>query len=206
MNVKALGSLLGLGLCVALSAAPAAASNVVISAGFGNLRLFSSTDPLVFGNFSNETQVTRNSIGNNLMSVQPDIPSVLYGKALRLLGVEFCYGASAGAQLTLAEINTYSHSTGPAGRQQRLIDLTVREDTACRYYKLATPARVSTESGVNFFFRANWLVAGTPFRVGRISFVFSTTNVNAPAPTSADEPVEDATEPAGGAVSTANPD
>jgi hypothetical protein len=205
MKVKVLGSLFGLGLCLALSAGPAAASNVIISSGFGNVRPLSPSDPLAFTNYSNEAVVTRSATGTSLMSVQPDIPSVLYGKALRLLGVEFCYGASANAPLMFAEINTYTHSTGPGTRQQRLLDLTVREDTACRYYKLATPARISTESGVNFFFGGNWAVAGAAFHVGRISFVFSTTNLAAPAPTSADEFVEDAAAPAAGAVSTASP-
>lgn len=156
--------------------------NILVSAGFGNWKPFSSTDPLSFVYFSGNTSVARSSIGGNYLSIQPDVPTVLYGRSLTLTGVEFCYAASASATLSYVEINTYTHSTGPGSRDQRFSDSTVRTDIACRLYTLATPVVLTAEMGVNFYVSVNWTVASANFALGRTTFVFVPTATIAAPP------------------------
>ena len=161
---------------------PPSTGNVLISAGFGNWHPFNSTDPLSYTYFSSQTQVTRSAIGSSFLSVNPDIPTVLYGRSLLFKGIVFCYDTFASTTLNYVEINTYSHTTGSLGRNLRFSDPTTRTGNACQTYTLPTPVSIGPNDGVNFFIQVNWSVAASQFAIGRTTFVFSPTTTVVPTP------------------------
>jgi hypothetical protein len=161
---------------------PPTTGNILISTGFGDLRPFHSTDDLSFTYLSSLTSVSKATVGTNFLSIHPSIPTVLYGRSLRLVGVEFCYSASVNAALSAVEINTYTHTAGPGSRDLRFTDTTARTDTACQYYVLPTPVTLTAEDGVNFFIQGNWTVAGTTLGIGRTTFVLRPTDAKADGP------------------------
>ncbi len=153
----------------------ASTGDILISAGFANWRPFNSTDPLSYTYFSSQTQVTRSSSGSNFLSINPDIPPVLYGKSLLFKGVVFCYDTLASTSLNYVEINTYSHTTGSLGRNLRFSDPTTRTGNACRTYTLSSPVVLGPNDGVNFFIQVNWSAVNTQFAIGRTTFIFAAT-------------------------------
>ena len=168
---------------------PPSTGDILISAGFANWHPFNSTDPLSYTYFSSQTQVSRSASGSSFLSVNPDIPSVLYGRSLLFKGVVFCYDTFASTTLNYVEINTYSHTTGSLGRNLRFSDPTTRTGNACRTYTLSSPVVLGPNDGVNFFIQVNWTAASTQFAIGRTTFIFApTTTIVAPslAPASAE--------------------
>ncbi|PKN94166.1 MAG: hypothetical protein CVU44_07125 [Chloroflexi bacterium HGW-Chloroflexi-6] len=153
--------------------------DILISAGFANWHPFNSTDPLSYTYFSSQTQVSRSAVGSSFLSVNPDIPPVLYGKSLLFKGVVFCYDTFASTSLNYVEINTYSHTTGSLGRNLRFSDPTTRTGNACRTYTLSSPVVLGPNDGVNFFIQVNWSAASTQFAIGRTTFIFAATTTPA---------------------------
>jgi hypothetical protein len=189
-----------------VSQIPPTTGQILISDGFGNWRPFNSTDNLSFTNFSGSTYFYKATTGTNYLSLQPSIPTVFYGRSLQLLGVEFCYTASTNVHFSYVEINTYTHTTGPGTRDLRFSDNTDRTDTACRYYVLPAPVKLTAEDGVNIFIQGNWSLANAPLILGRTTFVFAPTDSKALAPSGANVVTlqENGPQPADGG-STAGP-
>lgn len=155
---------------------------ILISSGFGNWHPFNSTDPLSYTYFSSQTQVTRSSAGSSFLSVNPDLPTVLYGRSLSFKGVQFCFDTFASTTLNYVEINTYTHTTGSLGRNLRFSDPTARTGNQCRLYMLASPVTLTANDGVNFFIQVNWSVAASQFAIGRTTFILEPTTTIAVAP------------------------
>ncbi len=155
---------------------------ILISAGFGNWNPFNSTDPLSYTYFSSQTQVSRSAAGSSFLSINPDLPTVLYGRSLSFKGVEFCFDTFASTTLNYVEINTYSHTTGSLGRNLRFSDPTTRTGNHCQLYMLATPVVLTANDGVNFFIQVNWAVAGAAFAIGRTTFILEPTSTIAGTP------------------------
>ncbi len=151
---------------------------ILVTAGHGDWKPFNSGDDLSFTYFSSSTYVTKATAGSNFLSIYPSIPTVLYGKSLRLLGVELCYAAQANAYLSYVEINK---ATSAGNRTMLFSDPTDRTDTACRYYVLAEPETLTAEDGLNLFVQAVWTTS-TNFNLGRATFVLQTTDVAAAPP------------------------
>lgn len=161
---------------------PPSTGDILISAGFGNWHPFNSSDPLSYTYFSSQTQVSRSAAGSSFLSVNPDIPTVLYGRSLLFKGVVFCYDTFSSTALNYVEINTYSHTTGSLGRNLRFSDPTTRTGNTCRTYTLASPVVLGPNDGVNFFIQVNWAAASTQFAIGRTTFVFAPTTTIAATP------------------------
>ncbi|MBI5964785.1 MAG: S-layer homology domain-containing protein [Chloroflexi bacterium] len=161
---------------------PPSTGDIYVSAGFGNWHPFNSTDPLSYTYFSSQTQVTRSSAGSSFLSINPDIPTVLYGRSLSFKGVQFCFDTFASTSLNYVEINTYSHTTGSLGRNLRFSDPTTRTGNQCQLYTLASPITLTANDGVNFFIQVNWTVASTQFAIGRTTFIFAPTTTPAATP------------------------
>ena len=164
--------------------------NILVSAGFGNWHPFNSTDPLSYTYFSSQTQVSRSSIGSSFLSINPDIPTVLYGKSLKFKAVEFCFDTFASTSLNYVEINTYSHTTGSIGRNLRFSDPTTRTGNQCRLYTLSSPIVLTADDGVNFYIQVNWAAAASQFAIGRTTFIFEPTTTIA-APPAAPQTIQD---------------
>ncbi len=161
---------------------PPSTGDILISSGFGNWHPFNSSDPLSYTYFSSQTQVSRSAAGSSFLSVNPDIPTVLYGRSLLFKGVVFCYDTFASTTLNYVEINTYSHTTGSLGRNLRFSDPTTRTGNACQTYTLASPVVLGPNDGVNFFIQVNWSAASTQFAIGRTTFIFAPTTTVAATP------------------------
>jgi hypothetical protein len=161
---------------------PPATGQITVSAGNGNWRPFSSTDGITFNYFSSVLYATKSTAGSTFLSVHPDIPTTLYGRNLQLVGVEFCYEASANVVLSYVEINIPDSSDGSASRMMVYTDNTDRTDTACRYYVLPAPADLTVEGGVNFFIQGNWISDGSTLRIARTTVVLQPTETVAAAP------------------------
>jgi hypothetical protein len=155
---------------------------ILVNAGFGDWKPFTSSANLSYTYFSSYTDVTKATVGSDFLSIHPSIPTVLYGKSLQLVGVEFCYTANAGTSLTYVEINKTTATSNAGGRTLLFSDPTARADAACRYYVLGAPATLTAEDGMNFFIQATWSTATASFDVGRTTFVLQTTGVAAAPP------------------------
>ncbi len=158
---------------------------ILVTAGHGDWKPFSSGDNLSFSYFSSSTYVTKATAGSNFLSIYPSIPTVLYGKSLQLLGVELCYAAQANAYLSYVEINK---ATSAGNRTMLFSDATDRTDAACRYYVLEEPETLTAEDGLNLFVQATWTTS-TNFNLGRATFVLRTTDVPAAPPSTPQDAV-----------------
>ncbi len=152
---------------------PPSTGDIYVSAGFANWHPFNSSDPLSYTFFSSQTQVSRSAAGSSFLSINPDIPTVLYGRSLIFKGVQFCFDTFASTSLNYVEINTYSHTSGSLGRNLRFSDPTTRTGNSCRLYTLASPITLTANDGVNFFIQVNWTVAASQFAIGRTTFIFA---------------------------------
>jgi hypothetical protein len=184
---------------------PPSTGDIYISAGFGNWHPYNSTDPLSYIYFSNQTQVTRSSTGSSFLSVNPDLPTVLYGRSLSFKGVEFCFDTFASTTLNYVEVNTYSHSTGSLGRNPRLSDPTARTGNQCRLYMLASPVTLTANDGVNFFIQVNWSVVSSQFAIGRTTFILAPTTTAAVAPAALQTLGSELTSPSSSIIDTSAP-
>jgi hypothetical protein len=154
---------------------------ILVSSSSGDWKPFSSGDNLSYSYFSSSTYVTRATAGSNFLSLHPSIPTVLYGRSLELVGVEFCYTAQANAYVSYVEINKMDSSSGTGTRKLLFSDPTDRTDSACRYYVLSSPELLTANDALNFFVQGVW-VTSTNLNFGRTTFVLRTTDIAAAAP------------------------
>jgi S-layer homology domain len=116
--------------------------------------------------------VAINSVtGMTYLHLFPTLPNILYGRRMRLMGVEFCYGASTTAVLNYVEVYTLAKSGTSSSYQPHLKDSTARTDHACRYYVLPAVVFLTAEDMVGFEVDVNWVSAGAWFSLDRTTFV-----------------------------------
>jgi hypothetical protein len=156
---------------------PPTKGQIIITPGNSAWEKFMYGDSLYFSNYSTYTTMTSPIVGFTYATIQPSIPTALYGRRLQLVGVEFCYTASATAILDSVEVNTFTASTGAGSRTTRFSDATERTDSACRYYVLPTPVTLTPDDGVNFFIHVMWTVSYAEFQLARTTFVLQATGI-----------------------------
>jgi hypothetical protein len=154
---------------------------IMVSSSPGDWKPFSSNDNLSYSYFSSSTYVTKATSGSNFLSLHPSLPTVLFGRSLELVGVEFCYTAQANAYVSYVEINKMDSSSGTGSREMLFSDATDRTDSACRYYVLSSPELLTANDAVNFFVQGVW-VTSTNLNLGRTTFVLRTTDTVAAPP------------------------
>lgn len=109
------------------------------------------------------------------------MPTVLFGRSLELVGVEFCYTAQANAYVSYVEINKMDSSSVTGSRKLLFSDGTDRADSACRYYVLSSPELLTASDALNFFVQGVW-VSSANLTLGRTTFVLRTTDTVAAPP------------------------
>lgn len=154
---------------------------IQISSGFSNWQKFHSADPISYSNYANGTYLRSTSVGTYTMVLQPDLPVVLYGRSLKLVGVEICYGAATGNFMSEVRLRTTTQSAGLASSTLSYSDGVDRTDTACRYYVISTPVVMTAEMGAEIFVDLTWTTANTDFGFGRATFVLAPTETIAAA-------------------------
>lgn len=154
---------------------------ILVSSSPGDWKPFSSGDNLSYSYFSSSTYVTKTAAGSNFLSLHPSIPTILYGRSLELVGVEFCYTAQPNAYVSYVEINKVDGSAGTGSREMLFSDSTDRADSACRYYVLSSPEVLTANDAINFFVQGVW-VTSTNLNLGRTTFVLRTTDTVAAPP------------------------
>jgi hypothetical protein len=143
---------------------------IMITPGNAEWLKRSESDDLSFENAGYQTNITKTTAGIAWITVQPSIPTVLYGRQLQLLGVELCYVASANAKLESVDLDTFTSTNGTVGTYTaQASDSTERTDTACRWYALASPYTLTENNGVVFYAHVNW-TAGGIFYITRTTF------------------------------------
>ena len=155
---------------------------ILITPGMSSWEKFYSADNTSFAYYSSVTELRKATTGTSFVTLQPTVPTVLYGRSLQFRGVEFCYTAQANAFLSYVEINTFSSVSGPGSVTHRFIDETDRTDSACRYYVLPSPVTLTADDGVNFYVEVNWTVANATFMLSRTTFVFEATGAKPTLP------------------------
>ena len=182
---------------------------VLITPGNGDWLKFLGTDDVGFNNYSNQTHVYKATIGDAYISIQPSIPTVLYGRNMQLVGVEFCYAATTQASLNHVEIDLVSATTGGSTGANLFTDNTNFTDSACRYYVLPAPITLTPSDSVIFFIQIHWTAVGGPtsiFSLGRTTFVLSPTDsmaVFSPPLTDLVMPLSETNAPANGTGTSA---
>jgi hypothetical protein len=143
------------------------------------------TGAVVTANYSRNVVnfTSAGAAANQFIGVGPALPVALYGRRVDLLGVEFCYDASASAVLDNVFLTLYDNSTTGFSSTQlaSVTDPTDRTDEACRVYNLATPFTLTGEELIEFSASVDYL-AGASFAVGRTTFIMNATNVPAATP------------------------
>ncbi len=125
----------------------------------------------------------------------PELPTSLYGKRVRLTGLELCYNAN-NAAVTLSEVTLTAWATTAAdgaNGQSVVRDTTDRDESTCRSYA-ATPRILGTNGFAELELDVDWNGTGS-FRIQRTTFFFRPTSTPA-GPLS----------PVGPAVAAAEPD
>ncbi|MEJ5223811.1 MAG: hypothetical protein WHV44_05090, partial [Anaerolineales bacterium] len=159
---------------------PPAVGEIVVSAGFSGWEPVLPTYSLAYYNYATGTYIRAPSAGTYTLVSQPDLPVVLYGKSLQLVGVEICYEASPGNYLNEVRLRTYTHVSGLGSSNLRFTDSTDRTDTACRYYVISpSPIVMTAEMGAEIFVDVTWTAGITDFGFGRVSYVFQPTGTTA---------------------------
>jgi hypothetical protein len=126
-----------------------------------------------------QTQYTSASTtGNASMFIIPTLPLAANGKALRMVGVEFCYDASTNHVIDVISYHRVSNSSGAPSPSNQVLDTMERTDEACRYYALGDTDLFS-DSTVSVSVQSAWTASGASLRLGRVTFMLEPTATNA---------------------------
>jgi hypothetical protein len=136
--------------------------------------------PLTLNRYYTDVQVTTPSTGTGFLIGAPDLPVSMYGQALALTGIEFCYSASSTAYLTQFDLYVDTQTSGVSTTYVNLAtDPTDRTDSACRLYTFS-PVTLSGEKIVSVKIHATWTNASSAFYLGRATFVLQPTTAVIP--------------------------
>jgi hypothetical protein len=149
---------------------------ILITPGNGNWLKYMAADDISFNYRSSHTEVMKATLGDAWISIQPSVPTVLYGRDMQLVGVDFCYTASTDTYLSIVELETFTSTAGEAHYDVQANDSTVRTDSACRYYELPAPVTLTPIEGVTFWVYVHWNAGGTKFNINRTTFVLQPTS------------------------------
>lgn len=144
----------------------------------------SSTGSLTESQFTTGTAFRASTTGARFIVATPDLPVSLFGRAVELRAVEFCYATGAGTFLDTIEINRLTSTAGESTQAGLVFDQTDRSGTACTLFTLATPAPLTADDSMTMWATINWTSAGTDFTVKRTTFILGATGQAAPAVTS----------------------
>jgi hypothetical protein len=103
--------------------------------------IFGGPEPTV-DLFADGFKLTTAEQGVTSAYLTPQLPTTLYGKATKLLGVEYCYSAGANAKLAGTFLELLSQTSGPdvpPGTTKVAEDTTTRTDSTCRTIAAASP-------------------------------------------------------------------
>jgi hypothetical protein len=157
---------------------------ILITAGLTSWTQIAYPGTLSILNYSNTSRWEDTVEEAVLVGNFPDTPVALYGRATELVGVEICYHASAGAPLTYVALNTTLQTTGWSEPQTAVLsDDTHRTDAACRVYAPASPIALTSEMGVNALVEVACGADTHSFEMGRTTWIFNATALDAVAPT-----------------------
>jgi hypothetical protein len=152
---------------------------ILITPGNGNWLKWHDTDDIAFTRNDSVTSVVKATTGETFISIQPSVPTVLYGNRMQLVGVDFCYNATASTYLAQVLLETFTSTTGGGSYTLGYSDVTQHTDSACRYYTLPAPLALTKYDGVNFWIKIHWSVAGMDFGITRTTFVLAPTDTMA---------------------------
>lgn len=147
------------------------------------VQLGASSLPTVY--FSDATRVTSPGIDSGVfLGANAPVPLALYGKKVRLLGAEICYLASANVTIDQVAVSVLHQSAGPGSTASGsdVIDLTDRNDAACRVYTLSSPARLTGNDLVALAVEADFATSAS-LLIGRATIILEPTTTNAVKPT-----------------------
>ena len=177
---------------------------ILITPGKGNWLKFLAADDIVFNHYDNYTSVVKATAGEAWISIQPSIPTVLYGRRMQLVGIDFCYQATANTYLSYALLETIASTTGDSSLSIQYSDGTDRTDQACRYYTIApSPVTLTKYDDVEFWILIHWNAGGTNFNITRTTFVLQPTDSTAAPFPDIVSPLTETNTPAQGRGSTA---
>jgi hypothetical protein len=154
---------------------------ILIDAGF-NWEQFNPTIPLEKYYSAGRINMYKATTGSVDFAVQPSLPIALYGRSLKLLGVEFCYAATFQSFIDQVAIRTATNISGTNSVTTRLVDGTDRSDTSCRYYALTIPYTLTEHDSASFHITINWTSILSSFSIERTTFVLKPSAIKVYAP------------------------
>jgi hypothetical protein len=119
---------------------------------------------------------------NQFLGIGPALPVALYGRRVELLGVEFCYSASATALIDDVYLTAYDNSTTGfsstqiAGLNDPPTGRTIRAASTT-----SPPVDAFRKELIEFSVKVDYSAAA-PFYVGRTTFIMNATNTPAVTP------------------------
>jgi hypothetical protein len=154
----------------------------LVSSAFGDWVPSEGDNPLEFSYTTNGAGVVSSEANTYWLILYPDLPMVLYGGTLQLIGVEFCYFASDEAILNGVYIQALTQSSSVNDPNEQFSDNTDRTDETCRLYTLTTPVILTADDEASFWVSVNWKVANEIFGIGRTIFIMQSTETIATSP------------------------
>jgi hypothetical protein len=126
-----------------------------------------SAVPLSYTHWSDGTTVTSPVAASNTFTYPVTVPVQLGGSPVTLVGVRYCYAASADVHLAGESLQQYAFTNGmgveSAPAVQNTLNLT---DTGCR--TMTVSRLLGPNDQVNLLVSATWALANAPFRLGSV--------------------------------------
>ena len=122
------------------------------------------------------TRITSTSpTGSATYVLMPDFPVALYGKLLKLTGVEICYDAETEFVINTIAMEEIVNASGVPARTTTNLDTTDRSDSACRTY--AADVTLSPGEGLGVSVEGIWSATAESLELGRVTFTLVPTDL-----------------------------
>lgn len=126
--------------------------------------------PATFSNFANAFFLTVNSNGLYYVEMAPTLPLAMYGRAAKLTGFQFCYGANANTYIDYVRLLRGSFSSSLVFFE----DLTDRTTTLCPTFMLNSPHTLDPNETIWLSVIAKRVNAGGSLTLGSVNFYIDT--------------------------------
>jgi hypothetical protein len=122
------------------------------------------------------TRITSTSAsGSATYVMMPDLPVSLYGKLLKLTGVEICYGADSSFVIDTLALEEVANVAGVPARTTTNLDTVDRSDSACRSYAL--DLTLAPNEGLGVSVEGIWTATAESLELGRVTFTLVPTDL-----------------------------
>lgn len=167
---------------------PPSTGTVLVSTSGGNWDLFDEDGsfPPGFYIYRSIDGIKLSGVGGLIqgMVISPDLPNVLYGRSLNLVGAEICYNANFSNYITQVDMAVIRNPNGMTTHSFGATDTTDRNTTECRAYMLDNPVTLTADDtfAISAFVILDSVGINTYIDLGRVTTILQATGTTAALP------------------------